>query len=1737
MKILEVIFHIFDSISITLEEKKKKKKRSTGNRILRVFGWIFGILIILVFLIILFIRSPWGQNIVVQRAVKYVSGKTNTKVEVEKLFITFDGNILLKGLYLEDTKGDTLVYSKKLEADIPILPIIRGNCFGIDYLKWEGLRAHVIRKDSLEGYNFQFLIDAFAGEDKPEKPKDTASSPFKLRIGEVFLSDFEVEFDDAVIGIDADVRLGKLNLLMKKIDLEKMDFRASKIQLAETQVKLHQTPVPPTPKEEDTPLPFLQADEIDLKKVLVNYQSDGDRIAADLDISELLLELQKADLVNNDIEIGTFRLRNSLVFLNTETETNVVTETAEDVKDVVMEDIEKFEWPDFTIVLSKLDFRDNHIQYFVAQNKVKPNVFDANAIDLKDLNLQIRDVYLRDKTAGLKLNELSFAEGSGLNLKKLILDLNITDEHLEVDDLALELNENSLEGHTRIEYSSLADLIEKPETSKIALDIPDFSLDVRDAYRFQPDLRKNEYIRALSRKKVSGKIKASGYLSDIDLPVLSVDWGRTTQIAARGRIKNATNPDRLGFQVPSFRARSVRQDLIQFVNEEELGVQLPNDVLLQGKASGNLNDITASAELTTTQGIATVEGHFKQDTGISFDADLEVREYKLGELLKNEQMGALSLSIQANGSGANINSLNAELDANISSFQFKEYAIKDLGITGKIVDGEGDIHSAYKDENVDLLLDTHVVLDSVSPVVNAHLDVKGVNLQALGLMNKDVRAGLKLDADFEGSKDGFDVIATIGDGVVIQEGRTYLLGDVLATAHVRKDSTSIWVDNKILQVSVESNSDPATFGKAVQRHIGSYFSRRFVVPDSIEHPVRLKVIGRIAQAPVLNQVFLVNVQDLDTIQLGAYFDEKERRLAAIVEAPHINYGGNTLDSLKFTMDTDRDKFVFDLGFQNISAGPLDIPETHITGNQKEDILHLSFTAIHKDSIMSKINSQLSGTSSELRFHVKSDSLVLNKHNWTIPEDNEMVFTKDKIAIENMRFSHKDEWFELTDKLDQIQRDHIGVEFNNFKLSEILNYLNPEEELAKGILQGDLAVVEPFGKSGILADFSVRELEMLKVDMGVLSVDAKTTQENRYDFDVSLKEGDVDLDLDGNYIAETEGGTVDLALAINEVKMQALESFSLGEIKDADGSLNGRFTVKGSTKDPQYKGMLRFYFADFTVSKLNAPFTLMNEALQIDNSGLTMKGFTVLDENYNELVISGKVGTENFVNPTFDLKIDAEDFHILNATEEHNDFLHGKAAFDAHGSLSGDMNVPKLNMQILISDDTDVSYILPSATIAIEERDGIVEFVNREDPDAVLTRADRQKAKLTGMDINAFLKVDKEAKVAVIINQETGDNFQISGDADLNFTMSPNGRMTLTGIYDVVSGHYEMNLYGLVNRRFDLVEGSKVSWSGDPMDAKLDIKAQYKVETSASPLMAPVSSGADPAVKGKFRQVLPFYVYLNIDGELEKPVINFDLDMPEDEQGAIGGQVYGRIQQVNQQEGELNRQVFSLLVLSRFYPEPGSDGSQGGFASIARDNLNDAISDQLNAFSNKLLGKSGFELDFGLDSYTDYQGESPQQRTQLDIAAQKKLLDDRLIVRVGSEVDLEGSSSSDEPTPLIGNVSLEYYLTENGRYRLKGFRKNSYENVIDGQTIVSGLSLIFTQEFNTFDELWEAILRGETKKERQERREAQQRQREKDRKEKRRKEQIERGIPVLTKDRKNKEEKTSEEKVSEEKAEE
>ena len=1679
---------VYISVLNKTEDKAPKKRKFRWFR--RIIRILLGIALLL-FLIVLFVRSPWGQSIIVDKAVNYISDKTGTEVAIDKLFITFDGDIQLDGLYLEDKKGDTLVYSKSVEANIPLLKMIKGGAIGVDALDWDGLRANIIRKDSVSGYNFQFLIDAFATTDTTTVATDTTSTPFNLIIGHLNFKDFDIVFNDAVAGIDSKFKIGKLKANMETTNVEDMIFQANNLELSNANIKFIQKPVAIDTTTSDVPLPKLSFENISLNNVVAYYESQPDRIIADVDISEFSTEVPIINLVDNDFNLKKITLKNSKISLTTEAEFNGLSQKIDEVKDEAKADIATFDWPQLKLNVDAIDFENNSINYNVGSATSNKGVFNPNAISLSELTLQAKNLSLKDKKATLDLSQLNFNEISGLNLKQLAVDYKATNDQMRFDNLNFSLNNNRISGFAHLNYHSLSQLIEHPESTRVNLNLPTFSLSLSELFKFQPSLKNNEYLNSLSKKQLTGHLNATGTLASINLTNARLNWGKTTRISANGNLQNISNPELLSFNIPEFTAITKRADLLQFVSEEELGVSLPEDVQLIAQLKGNLESISTNAKLTTTQGIATVDGSFSNSDTIEYDATVTIDDYKVNELLNNPQFGALSLSLTSEGNGKDMNSLNATLEGSISKFQLNNYEIKDLQLTGKLKDGSGHIHSAYKDLNLNANLDAWVVLDSISPEVNLELDVIGANLQSLGLMSRNVRTAMKVKANFKGNAEIYDASAFVDNGVIVYDNRTYLLGDINAQAHVDKDTTSVFVKNKMINMDLQSNSDPQHFSKAIRRHVMSYFYRDETLSDSITNFVNLKLTGNISQSPLLNDVFLVNARDVDTIDIAVNFNEKARKLDANITAPHINYSGNTLDSLMFTMNTDKDNFNFYLGFKNINAGPLDVPKTIITGNQTNQELSLNFLGYYKDEKLMNVNSKITGNRDRLRLSINPDSLVLNKEKWTIPEGNEIILTEKNLEFNDFKITRNNQSIALTDQLSTIESKHIALQFERFNINEVFYYLNPEEQLATGELNGNFILEDPFVNTGILADLSIKQFKVLKTDLGTLSINGNSLGDDSYAFNAGLKGGDVDFDLVGDYTVTNNKANLDLDFDINEFKMKALNTLSLGEVKDSEGSFSGDFKVTGSVSDLRYDGTLIFDNAGFNISKLNTKFIMANETLHINNEGISMTDFTIRDENENTLVLSGNIGTESFVNPTFDLSINATNFQVLNATKEDNEAFYGKASFDANAKLTGDLQIPKLDAKLNLSSDTDFTYVMPSSVASIEERDGVVTFVNREDPDAILTQTEEQTATIKGFDISALLNIGKDAAITIVIDEETGDNFKVSGEGDFIFTMLPNGRLTLTGSYEISDGHYELNLYNLVNRKFLIAKGSRVTWSGDPFDAKLDVRAIYNLETSASALMAPQMVNADPSVKNKYKQVLPFNVYLNIDGELLQPKISFGLDMPEENQGAIGGQVYGRVQQVNQQEGELNRQVFSLLVLNRFYPDSGSDGSSGGFATIARNNLNDAVSDQLNMFSDKLLGSSGIELDFGLNSYTDYQGDTPTDRTQLDIAAQKKLFNDRLTVRVGSEVDIQGSSNTGEEAPLIGNVSLEYAITEDGRYRLKGFRKSEFENVIDGQTIVSGIALIFTQEFNHVSQLWDAIIgaRDARKEKRKEKREA------------------------------------------------
>jgi len=1664
---------------LSSQEKKVPKNAPRKYRSLRRLVRIFLSILIFLLLLVLFIRSPWGQDIIVGQAVDYVEGKTGTEVSVDNLFITFDGNIQLDGLYMEDKQGDTLVYSKHLEANLPLWPIVQGNGFHIESADWDGLTARISRKDTVNGFNYQFLMDAFVPTDTT-----TTSQPVQFSIGNLNFENFDVTFKDDVENLDAIVKFESFHMTMNELDLDKMIVDIDVISLTNALISYDKDTVSAFAKAEkdqdpntdttiaeaitddanDSPLPLIKVGNLKMDRVQLVYESIPDAINLNSSIGFLETSIRKANVQTSNYLVDFIHLNDSEVNISMQTPPSNTVDPNAPV----------FVWPELTLDVQKIKLRNNLLDYRLDDAVLIKNQFNPNAIVLSDLNLVAGDLHYENKQSSAVINELAFEEGSGLRVRQLEAQATVTDRFIDVNDLNAQVNNNSLQGNIRLGFASMDEFIINPVNLSIDAQIPSYNIDLSEVFRFAPELRSNQYLVALSKRPLTGSLKATGSTAALEIPNLVANWGNETAIIATGSLKNATDPDKLYLDFPSIKMRSTRKDLTKFISEEDLGIQLPQRFSLAGSVEGSVDDITTKATLTTSNGNLQIDGSFKNDAVISFNANLEAQEIDMGALLQNPQLGVLNLDLKTKGSGSSINDLDAVVDATVNSFSYNEYEIKNLPVNGRFRNGQGWVTSKYKDDNINLDLNSQIQLDSVATEANLQLEIAGVDLRAFGITSQNVKAAGTISAFFKGNADNYEVRSTIADGIAVFDEQSYLLGNVDLRAFVQPDSTALDVTNKMLDLELRSNADPVGLASAVQRHIDRYLTTS-VAMDTIK-PVVMKIKGNLSPAPILRDVILPSLEALDTVRIAVDFNERDRKLNTDITAPYIKYAGSEIDSLSITSRSDATDMRFNIGFEGLESGPLSIKRTNLGGVVSQNELNLDFISYEDGEKLLQFGSTLSrkrnqqGTE-DLIFKLKLEDLILNKQSWRVPDDNSVTYREDRISFNNFKLSNDSQSVEMRSDLANVEREHIGFLLNNFRLQSLISFLNPDEKLATGRLNGQLVLEDVFKKMGFSADLTITDLNVLEVPLGLLKLDANSSSGDLYTMTMSLKGEDVNMDLKGDYRVDPVAAQLNLDMDLQRLNMSTVTGIAKEFVSDGKGYLSGNIKLAGTTVDPVYNGVINFNQAGFTVNMLNAPFLMKDEQLIVTNESLAFSNFVVTDADNNSFEVDGMIGTKDLFTPTFDLRLKANNFTVLNSTAKDNDLYYGKATFDATATVTGNLTIPVVDLTLDVNDATDFTYVIPATELDIVQREGIVQFVNKENPDAILTRTDEESATLTGYDITADLRIGKGAKINIIVDPTTGDNLQVSGDGDLRFRMTPNGRMTLTGRYEINDGFYELSLYDIVSRKFEIAKGSSISWSGDPFDATLDASAIYKIETSASPLMASQTSGADIKDKERFRQELPFLVYLNVDGELLQPVITFRLDMPEDEQGAIGGQVYGRVQQLNSQDQELNKQVFSLLVLNKFFPTSGADGSSGGTAAIARDNINQALSDQLNQFGGKLLGDSGIDLNFGLDSYTDYQNNA-QQRTQLDITASKKLLDDRLIVSVGSEVDIQGGPAPSEgQTPVIGNISLEYLLTESGQWRLKGFRKNQYDNVIDGQLIVSGIGLIFTKEFNEFKNLF------------------------------------------------------------------
>jgi hypothetical protein len=386
-------------------------------------------------------------------------------------------------------------------------------------------------------------------------------------------------------------------------------------------------------------------------------------------------------------------------------------------------------------------------------------------------------------------------------------------------------------------------------------------------------------------------------------------------------------------------------------------------------------------------------------------------------------------------------------------------------------------------------------------------------------------------------------------------------------------------------------------------------------------------------------------------------------------------------------------------------------------------------------------------------------------------------------------------------------------------------------------------------------------------------------------------------------------------------------------------------------------------------------------------------------------------------------------------------------------------------------------VLPGTNPEVQTREGVVQFVDMDNPtDSIFVNTtavfDSALAKLNvgGFDIAATIETDTAAQFNLVVDELTGDVLSARGRADLAAGIDKSGKLSLTGNFELNSGSYQLS-FNFLKRRFDILRGSTITWTGDPTSAVINVTAQYVANTSSINLVEPQLQGRATAEINRYKQRIPFNVMLYLNGELMKPVISFDIVM-EEGYASAWKEVEDKLVQIRRDQAELNKQVFALLLLGRFVQEnPLQDaGGSVHLASIARQSVSRLLSDQLNQWASGLI--HGLDLNFGVQSIEDYSSGELQNRTDLTVAVTKRLINDRLRVTIGSNFELEGPSNSKSSTSgFASDIAIDYLLTQDGRYMIRAYRRNIYEVVVEGQVVETGLRFIISMDYDHFKELF------------------------------------------------------------------
>ncbi|WP_293890741.1 translocation/assembly module TamB [Flavobacterium sp.] len=1629
---------------------------------LRIILWVMLSVIGLVLVLFIAVQIPAVQQYSKDKAVTYLEEKLKTKVVVDKIQIGFPNDVILEGVYFQDQEKDTLLAGKKISANLNMYGLFN-NKIEITSIELEDIVANINRNKENK-FSFDYIAEAFKS---PEKQNDN-SPPMAFSLDKIELKNIRIRFNDVYNNNDFQLRVNYLKTRITTFDLIKMNFEIPQFTMDGLLFSYKQgvVEVSKNSKSQKTKSPDLKLKLgiLDLTKIKGTYEDENSKVAMAMDFDKLLAKVKLFDFKHTTIDLNRIELSNATLALNLGKKADDKSSSSES--------------NDWKVKSNEVAFK--RVNFIYNNNNSDPvrRGMDYQHLDLTNLSVDANNFAYNSEEITGKINAMKGEERKGLKVEALKTNFYYGPKSAYFKDLYLKTSQTTLRNEISIGYPSIESLADHPEALIINAHFNQSTIAFKDLLLVAPQLYETDLFNSNQNAVIHVNSTISGKVSNLYIPNLQLTGFRNTTVNASGRIIGLPDSEKAYYDLNIKNFKSNAKDFYSFIPKNSIpnNIQLPEQLAARGTFKGTIKNFATNMLFATSAGNAKIKGtldrRVKDRETYNLDATLD--NFDLGRFLKNDSIGRMTLRTAIKGSGFNPKTATAVASAAIVKATYNHYTYQNVVADGKINHSLFDVKAFTKDPNLQFDLVSSGSFKDKYPKGTLHLNVDIADLDKLNLHAGPLKLKGVLDADIQSANlDYLNGNASVHHLIIANEKEQYPIDSINLVAVSTPEKNSIVLNSQFLDAEAIGKYRLTTLANSVKNSISNYYNLKSTSKNVPYSNQQLAFKVNVKPSRVLLNM-LPTLKNIEPILITGRYNSVNDTIIVNGSIPKIVYGTNVITNAKLKVDTKDKALLYSFSVDEIRDTEFQLHHTSIVGQAANDIV--DYTLLVKDFknkdrylIAGKLKSKNGGD--EISFDLAK--LMLNYDPWNISEDNKIRFGNKALYFENFVLSNDKSSISLQ-SLSQGSNPPLAVEFKDFKIETLTNIVQMKNIDMEGNINGKAVFKDLMSKVLFTADATIDNFTFKKEAVGIININVDNYTANTYTARIELTGLDNQLNLNGTYRASDSA--LDMDLDIPKLNLKSVQGFSMENITDGTGYFTGRFKVSGNTNNPKLIGNLSFHDIGFKAIKLNAKFKSINDKIAFTDNAILLDNFTIYDEKNNDLTINGKINNQNYANLGFDLTVDADNFKAVNSSAKDNDTFYGQLYLDNHLLVRGTMESPYVEGNMKINEDTKFTIVLPQDDPSLADREGIVEFIDQDQPRLFTLKLAEPTAdtEIRGLNASVNIEIDKDAEMSLIIDKGNGDFLRLKGEAQLTGGIDPSGKTTLIGRYELVEGSYEMS-FNLVKRKFDIKKGSYILWTGEPTTADINITAVYRIETAPIDLLNNQLSTLTPEERNTYKQRIPFETELKMRGDLLKPSITFDIILPEGNNSVsseIITKTQAKLAQLRQEPDDLNKQVFALLLLNRFIGEdPFSSESGGTTASIlARESVSKILSQQLNNFAGDLI--KGFEVDFDLDASEDYTTGQKANKTDLNVGLSKKLLNDRLKVTVGSSFGIEGPEQKNkEANTIAGDLAAEYQISKDGRYKVRAYRKNLYQVALQGQVIETGVGFIITLDYNKFSELF------------------------------------------------------------------